>query len=143
MRRYLDHISGPLLDRIDICVEAEEMRYTDFTGTQGGESSEMIRSRVMEAVKIQRKRFAGTTIHFNSQISSRDIPRYCPLGKEEQRLMEHVYSRQHLTVRAYLKILKTARTIADLAHEERIGCDHLAEAVGYRTIDRKYWEDAL
>lgn len=140
VRRYLNHISQPLLDRIDICVEAGEPSYEELTAEAGdGDSSEVIRKRVEKAREIQSRRYEGTPFQCNSDLNEGGIRTYCPLGSEEKRMMGQAFEKLQLTGRSYARILKTARTIADLEGSERICLPHLAEAIGYRALDRKYW----
>ncbi len=138
--RYLGRVSKPLLDRIDICAEAPLMRYEELTQKEENESSAVIRERVMAALERQRHRFKGKSICYNSQILSKDIDKYCKLSCIQQKYMKEIYQKMELSARGYHKILKTARTIADLEGSESI-CDyHLNEAVCYRMQDKKYWE---
>ena len=139
IRRYLNRISGPILDRIDLGVEAARITIANLTERTQEESSALIRKRVMEAREIQKVRFKGTEIISNAEIPANRIHDYCSLGAEEQKLLEHIFITMNLSARAYHKIIKVARTIADLAHEERINMDHLSEAVCYRNMDGKYW----
>lgn len=140
IRQYLSRISGPLLDRIDMCVEAKEMSFEEITEPVEQETtSEKMRERVEKARQIQKERFAGGTCLTNAAMGPSMIETYCNLGPAEKKLMEKIYRKMDLTVRGYFKLLKVARTVADLAGEERITCDHLAEAVSYKMIDQKYW----
>lgn len=143
VRRYLARISMPILDRIDMCVEAHRVEYDDLAGTDKSESSEEIRRRVTKAVNIQKRRYEGEKFLFNSDLDTEGVKKYCPLTGEETRWMKAVYTKLGLTARSWCRILKVARTIADLSGEEQIGMEHLMEAVSYRAIDRKYWESAL
>ena len=143
VRNYLNHVSRPLLDRIDVCVEVAPVKFEELQRTEPAESSEAIRERVWAAQKVQERRFAGESFSFNSAIPASRIEEYCTLGKAEKELMEQVYRRMGLSARGYHKILKVARTIADLDGEERIHTRHLSEAVGYRTIEQKFWEGSL
>ena len=140
VKRYLSRVSGPVLDRMDICVEALPMGFSDITAGGGEESSEKIRERVMAARERQERRFAGTSLHFNADMGARDVERYCRLEEGELRYMERMFSCMQLSARAYHRILKVARTIADLADCDRIMEIHLAEAICYRQSDRKYWQ---
>lgn len=134
VRNYVSKISGPLLDRIDICAEASKVNIEQLSGTnrEMGESSERIRERVLAARRIQEQRFLGTSLCFNAQLSGKAITKYCFLGESEQRMMEQIFKRMNLSARAYHKILKVARTIADLDDSEVILERHLGEASGYR-----------
>ena len=137
--KYLSRISHPFLDRIDLCVEASRIRYDDLTENHSGESSAVIRERVCRAREIQKERYKETDIKINAMLKSDDLKRFCVLGKEENELMERAYSVMGLTARAYHRVLKTARTIADMDGKRMISVKHLREALGYRMIDRKYW----
>lgn len=137
---YLSRISRPFLDRIDLCVEASRVEYRYLADERKGENSAMIRKRVCRAREIQKKRYDGTKITGNSMLGGKDIQKYCALGEEERVLMEQIFTVMGLTARAYHRIIKTARTIADLEGEERIREKHLKEAVGYRVVDEKYWQ---
>ena len=143
IRSYLSRISMPLLDRIDMCVEAQRVSYEELTTHGKGESSAKIRERVMAARTIQQERYRETGFRFNADLDAEAVRRYCELGEDSRKMMERVYESMHLTARSYNRILKTARTIADLEGEPRIRMEHLAEAVSYRAVDRKYWENAL
>ena len=141
VEQYIKKISQPLLDRIDICVEAKRVDYYELTEEKGqAESSATIRKRVEHAFSIQRARFAGTDICYNSRIPAAQIPLYCRLGELEQRYMEKMYKKLNLTARTYHKILKVARTVADLDGQADIMIRHLNEAVCYRNVDKKFWE---
>ena len=143
VKAYLSRISMPLLDRIDMCVEAHRVKYEELTTVSCEESSGKIRERVMAARVIQQERYRGTRYRFNADLDSEAVQKYCVLDRECRKLMRNVYENMHLTARSYTRILKTARTIADLAGGKEIGMDHLMEAVSYRAVDRKYWENAL
>ena len=144
VRRYLSRVSMPLLDRIVMCVEARRVKYEELTAQTGGEeSSAKIRERVMAARAIQQDRYRGTEYRFNSDLDAEAIQKYCEMNVESRKMMSSVYEGMHLTARSYNRILKTARTIADLAEESEIRSEHLAEAVSYRAVDRKYWDRAL
>ena len=138
IQAYLSKISQPLLDRIDICVEAERVAYEDLQGARE-ESSKDIRERVIMARERQKERYKGEGITTNSQLNAEKIKRYCILGSEEEKMMRQAFEKLNLTARMYHKILCVARTIADLAGEEKIGLAHLREEIGYRTLDKKYW----
>jgi len=140
VQRYLGHISGPIIDRIDICVETPKVSFHELLGaTEKNESSDVIRQRVMKARKIQEKRYAGIGYRFNAELTPGDIRRFCTLGFKEQQFMEKIFETMKLSARAYHKVLKVARTIADLAGEEKINEIHLSEAVCYRSADQKYF----
>ncbi|MCI9281975.1 MAG: YifB family Mg chelatase-like AAA ATPase [Lachnospiraceae bacterium] len=140
VRRYLSRISRPLLERIDICVETSPVSYEDIRGKAvENESSLAIRERIERAGEIQRKRFAGSTIFFNSEMGNRQVERYCQLREEEEALLERAFKEKHLSARGYHKILKVARTIADLEGSKQINKIHLCEAISYRDLEEKYW----
>ncbi len=130
--RYASKISGPLMDRIDIHVEVPAVRWQDLDSCRRGDSSETIRKRVEAAREIQMARFQGTGCRCNGQMSSSAIKEFCPLGTKERAFMEKISGRFSLSARAMVRILKVARTIADLEGERDIGVSHLAEAVQYR-----------
>src|SRR5437763_5516824 len=141
IQRYVGRISGPLLDRIDIHVDVPAVRFKDLTGTDppGAESSADIRARVERARERQRNRFRGEGIFSNAQMSPRQIRRYCPIDAESETMLERAMARLGLSARAYDRILKVSRTIADLNESDEIKSDHVAEAVHYRSLDRTYW----
>jgi len=134
--RYRSRISGPLLDRIDLHIEVPPLKYRELAGEGGGEPSAVIRERVRRAHQIQQERFKKTKIFYNAHMTSRHLKRYCQVGEEGQRLLEAAMERLGLSARAYDRILKVARTIADLAGSEAIHPEHLAEAIQYRSLDR-------
>jgi len=138
IHRYLSRISGPLLDRIDIHIEVPPLPPSSLMEGRGVSSKEM-RERVKRARSIQRERYKGRKIFTNAQMSNRDVEKYCQLGKEERELLEMAISNLKLSGRAYHKVLKVARTIADLEGEEKIRTPHLAEAIQYRALDREIW----
>ena len=137
--QYLHRISRPLLDRIDICVETSRVEYRELAGNEGNESSAAIRARVEEAHRRQRERYGNRGWNFNSGIPSSAIKKFCPLGSREMEIMETAFERLGLSARAYHRIIKVARTIADLEGEQRIREHHLLEAIGYRSLDLKFW----
>lgn len=137
--QYLHRISRPLLDRIDICAETSRVEYRELTGNCENESSADIRIRVEAAQKIQKERYLDLGWQFNSQLSVSAIRSFCLLGPEETRVMELAFEKLELSARAYHRILKVARTIADLEGEKRIRTDHLLEAIGYRSLDQRFW----
>ncbi|WP_058485144.1 YifB family Mg chelatase-like AAA ATPase [Defluviitalea phaphyphila] len=139
VKKYLSKISGPLLDRLDIHVEASPVKYDDLDVKEKSESSASIKKRVLQAQKIQQERYKNESIYFNAQLSASQIDKYCVLGKEERDLLKNAFEKLNLSARAYHRILKVSRTIADLEGEEKIGLQHLSEAIQYRSLDRKYW----
>jgi len=138
--RYLGRISQPLLDRIDMCVEVNPLSYHDLTAREENESSGDIRKRVCAAWQRQRERLAGSGIYFNSRIPAGQLPGLCGLGSDEEEYLRGIYENIHLTARSYHRLLRVARTVADLDGSADVKTTHLAEAVCYRSLDRKYWE---
>lgn len=139
IERYLQKVSGPLLDRIDLHVEVLPVDYEEISSVRGGESSADIRARVCAARALQQQRFAGTGIFCNAQIPPKLLRKVCRCTPEAQEMLKEAFDVLGLSARAYDRLLKTARTIADLAGEELIGADAIGEAIQYRTLDRKYW----
>ena len=139
--RYLGKISGPLLDRMDICVEAQAVTYEEMEGKAENESSASIRARVEAARAIQRERFKGLSIRCNGEMGGGQIRRFCPLNKEESEFMEHIFFSLGISIRMYGKILKVARTAADLDGREQILTKDLSEAVSYVRIRQRYWKN--
>ncbi len=141
VRRYLSRVSGPILDRIDICVEVEPLKFQDIMEKPAGESSAQIRERVLYARKMQAERFQGTNLRFNTDMGTADVEKYCGLGEKERNYMERMFSIMHLSARGCHRILKVARTIADLEGSNGIREEHLAEAICYRyNGGRDIWE---
>jgi len=140
VQRYRSKISGPLLDRIDIHVEVPRVDFKTLTSTKPGERSASIRERVNRARRIQQERFRGRANPTNSGMRPSDIRRHCPLDDASRRLLRAAFNSLGLSARAHDRILKVARTIADLAGEEKIREEHMAEAIQYRVLDRKFWE---
>ncbi len=138
VRKYMGRVSGPILDRVDLCVELQAVEYKNLMGEKQLEDSAVVRGRVERARERQRLRFQGTGYRFNGDIEASAIEKYCGLGSEEQNCMEQLYSALQLSARAYHRILKVARTIADLAGDEHIGTEHLMEASFYRP-SLEYW----
>lgn len=140
VQKYLNKISGPLLDRIDIHVEVVPVPFRDMDSVVKGEHSELIRQRVINARQVQQERFTeDPKVHANAQMSSKQLQIYCQLTPEGRQLLKNAMERLSLSARAYDRILKVARTIADLASSEKIENDHLAEAINYRSLDRDNW----
>lgn len=137
--RYLHKISGPVLDRMDIVAEAKKVDIAELNNENAGESSEEMRRRIMRAREMQQKRFQGTSLSFNADMGPAQVRKYCPLGEKEQQMMQQLFSSMNLSARAYHKIIKVARTIADLDESREIERRHLAEAACYRRTDSKYW----
>ena len=136
--RYYAKISGPLLDRVDIQVEVPAVKYRDIRTRGAGESSEVVRARVDSARERQRRRFEGLGIFANGQMGPREVKRFCSVTDDSERLMEMAVTKLGFSARAYDRVLKVARTIADLAGEEGITASHVAEAIQYRAMDRYY-----
>ncbi|MEG1699092.1 MAG: YifB family Mg chelatase-like AAA ATPase [Oscillospiraceae bacterium] len=137
--RYLQRISGPLLDRIDLHVEVLPVDYEDIASEENGECSADIAVRVAAARAVQLKRFAGTNVACNAQIPSAMLRRICRLSKDANKLLKLAFERMGLSARAYDRVLKVSRTIADLDGSDIIETQHVSEAVQYRNMDRKYW----
>lgn len=138
VKKYMGRISGPILDRMDLCVELQPVELNSMRRKDAGESSLKMRSEVIRARRRQEKRFSGTKYRFNADISAADIEEYCHLGKEEQKCMEQLYEGLMLSARTYHRILKVARTIADLDDKDEIEAGHLLEAACFRP-SREYW----
>jgi magnesium chelatase family protein len=139
IQRYVSKISGPLLDRVDIHIDMPAVKYGELRQDTGGETSEQIRERVVRARDLQVGRYQGEKIYCNAQMSSRQIRKYCNISAECERLLESAMTRLGLSARAHDRILKVARTIADLDEAESIGTVHISEAIQYRSLDRSYW----
>ena len=138
--RYMRKISGPLLDRIDIQIEVTPVKYQKLEGQNLSESSEEIKKRVDKARKIQQIRYRDHGIYSNSELTPTLIEQYCKLDSKCKMLLQNAFEKLGLSARAHARILKVARTIADLDAKEEIQTKHLAEAIGYRSLDRKYWK---
>jgi magnesium chelatase family protein len=136
--RYRSKISGPLLDRIDLHVDVPAVSVRDLSGRPSGETSAVVRKRVIRAREIQQHRFEGTLTRANGQMSLKQIRAHCRLDPTGESLLERAIERLGLSARAYARILKVSRTIADLAGETDIASAHVAEAIGYRSLDRTY-----
>ncbi|MDP2058585.1 MAG: YifB family Mg chelatase-like AAA ATPase [Flavobacteriaceae bacterium] len=140
MQRYMSKISGPLLDRIDIHIEVTPVPFEKLSEDRRGESSVEIRKRVIDARKIQTARFESIgNVHYNAQMSTKHIRKYCVLDDPSKQLLKTAMERLNLSARAYDRILKVARTIADLEQTENIVSAHIAEAIQYRSLDREGW----
>ena len=137
---YLNRVSGPLLDRFDLHIEAAPVTFDDLSTTRQEESSAEIRKRVVAARAIQTARYAGTGITCNARITPDKLAQFCPMTDRAKARLKAVFEKLGLSARAYDRLLKVARTSADLRGEEVIGEAHIAEAVQYRTLDRKYWQ---
>lgn len=139
IRRYLDRVSGPLLDRIDIQFEVDAVPVKEISQASPAESSREVGLRVKMAREIQQARYQGEDIHCNAQLHASLLKKYCPLSTEASAVLHMAVDRLGMSMRAYGRVLKVARTIADLANEEHIQTDHVAEAIQYRELDAKYW----
>lgn len=137
--RYLGKISFPLLDRIDIHFEVQPVKYDELKNTSKADTSEMIRDRVNVAKKIQIERFKRDKIYSNSQIGNKDMKKYCCLKKSSEDIMEMAFKKYKFSARTYNKIIKMARTIADLDAKSDIEDNHILESIRYRTLNNKYW----
>ena len=138
--RYLSKVSGPLLDRIDIQIEVTPVDYDEITSKNyTGESSENIRERVVAARLIQETRFKNNELHSNAQMQPKHLREYCELDGASTNMLKTAMEKLQLSGRAYDRILKVARTIADLAQSENIKAEHIAEAIQYRNLDRENW----
>ncbi len=140
MQRYLSKISGPLLDRIDIHIEVTPVPFEKLSEDRKGESSVEIRKRVTKARELQTKRFEELeNVHYNAQMNTKQIREYCKLDEASKSLLKNAMERLNLSARAYDRILKVARTIADLANETELNGNHISEAIQYRSLDREGW----
>lgn len=139
VHRYMAHISGPLMDRIDIHIEVVPVSIAEMSTTERGEPSSEIRRRVVAARDIQRQRFEGLDIHCNAMMNSSMLRKFAPLDRACSELLELAMARLNLSARAYDRIIKVARTIADLEAKPNIEPQHISEAIGYRSLDRENW----
>jgi magnesium chelatase family protein len=140
MQRYLGKVSGPLLDRIDLHIVVTPVPFENLADDRKGESSLEIRQRVTAARVLQTQRFEGlANVHYNAQMNSRQIRKYCKLDDASMELLKNAMERLNLSARAYDRILKVARTIADLENVPDIKGDHISEAIQYRSLDREGW----
>lgn len=141
IKKYINKISGPLLDRIDIQIEVESINYSKFSSNRPQETSAQIQNRVNNARQIQLQRYKFDSIYSNEQLTPRLIEKYCKLDSCCKKMLQDAFERLDLSARAYHRILKVARTIADLDCSQNIQAAHLAEAIQYRSLDRKYWNN--
>ncbi|HEY0550471.1 MAG TPA: ATP-binding protein, partial [Verrucomicrobiae bacterium] len=139
IQNYLGRISGPLLDRIDLHVEVPLMKFREISGGANGESSAQIRERVIVARERQQKRFAGTRVTCNARMGTKELKKFCALDEASNELLKFAMSDLKLSARAYDRILKVARTMADLAGHEDLRSEHVSEAIQYRSLDRQLW----
>src|SRR5690606_20209061 len=140
VQRYLSKISGPLLDRIDLHVEVTPIEFNELSSSRKAESSKSIRERVIKARERQAQRFSGNEkVYCNAQMSSRMVREVCQIDESGQQLLKRAMERLSLSARAYDRILKVARTIADMEDSADINNQHLAEAIQFRSLDRENW----
>ena len=139
VHRYLGSVSGPLMDRINLHVEVRPVSREEMSSNEVEESSAAVRERVMRAREVQAKRFQGLGIYTNTMMSSAMLRRFCALSAASRRLLDAAMERLQLSARAYDRIIKVARTIADLEGKEDIEPQHISEAIGYRSLDRESW----
>lgn len=139
IRRYLDRVSGPLLDRIDIQIEVDAVPVKEISTGGAGESSAVVGERVRRAREIQQQRYVADGIHCNAQLDARLSRKHCPMTDEASAVLHLAVERMGMSMRAYGRVIKVARTIADLAGSEVIQMEHVAEAIQYRELDGKYW----
>ena len=140
MQRYMNKLSGPLLDRIDIHIEVQKVEFEQLTEKRKGESSLAIRERVLKAREVQAQRYKNLNINYNAQMGPKEIEKYCELDDVSKNLIKNAMERLNLSARAYDRILKVARTIADLESYENINASHISEAIQYRSLDRDFWK---
>jgi magnesium chelatase family protein len=140
MQRYLSKISGPLLDRIDIHIEVTPVPFEKLSEERKGEGSVAIRKRVTAAREIQTQRFSEMeNVHYNAQMNTKHIRKYCKMDDTSKELLKNAMERLNLSARAYDRILKVARTIADLENATDVTGSHIGEAIQYRSLDREGW----
>jgi magnesium chelatase family protein len=140
IQKYLSRISGPLFDRIDIHIEVPAVNFKELSSDRAGEKSEVIRARVVFARRRQLERFkSDKRVFSNSDMNSKALKKYCPLSEDCRNLLKNAIDKLGLSARAYDRIIKVARTIADLEAEEDIKAPHIAEAIQYRSLDRNLW----
>lgn len=139
IKKYISKISGPLLDRIDLHIEVENVEYTKLENQVKLETSDEIRERVNKARNRQIERYKKYKIYSNAELTPNLIEKYCKIDDKSKELLEKAFKNLGLSARGYNKILKIARTIADLEEKEKIEISHIAEAIQYRNLDRKYW----
>lgn len=141
IERYMGKVSGPLLDRIDIQIEVSPVKYQNLNSNKQVETSMQIRERVNKARLIQIERYKNYHIYSNSELTPKLVEKYCVLDEKGQKILQSAFEKLGLSARAYGRILKVARTIADLEGTENIESKHVAEAIQYRSLDRKYWKN--
>lgn len=139
MQRYMSKLSGPLLDRIDIHIEVQKVEFEQLADKKKGEKSNEIRDRVLQARDIQSKRYKDSSIHYNAQMGPKEIEKFCELDETSKNLIKIAMEKLNLSARAYDRILKVSRTIADLELAENLSSSHISEAIQYRSLDREFW----
>ena len=140
MQRYRQRISGPLLDRIDLHIEVPAVEYRDVASERAEENSAAIRERIIRARQLQQKRFRNDAkVNCNARMATRHLKEHCKLNQDSQELIRVAMNELHLSARAYDRILKVSRTIADLDGKSDISPEHVSEAIQYRTFDRTLW----
>jgi magnesium chelatase family protein len=139
IQNYLGRVSGPLLDRIDLHVEVPQVKFREMSGEQSGESSAQIRERVVTARKRQQARFTGSRITCNARMGTRELKKFCTLDDATAELLKFAMTDLNFSARAYDRILKVARTIADLAGSDTLRSEHVSEAIQFRSLDRQLW----
>ena len=139
IKKYMNRISGPLLDRMDIHIEVNKVKYSQLEQKSKNETSKEIRKRVNRARQIQLERYQKYHIFSNSELTPKLIEKFCQLDTESKQILETAFHKLNLSARGYNKILKVARTIADLEECEKIQQKHIAEAIQYRSLDKEYW----
>lgn len=141
IHKYLAKLSGPLMDRIDMHIEVDNVKFGDLNSDTLEESSEDVKARVDKARQIQLDRYKNSKNYSNSKMNDVQLKKYCKLDKDSEETLRLAFDSFGLSARAYSRILKVARTIADLDGKENIELDHLMEAISYRTLDKKYWNN--
>ncbi len=139
IQKYISKISGPLLDRIDIQIEAKAVSYKNIVAKESNTSSKELKDIVLRTIEIQNQRYKDESFNYNSDLTAREIPKYCVLTPDVEQFLQKALEKLNLSFRAYHKILKVSRTIADIDMSENIQMQHIAEAIQYRNLDRKYW----
>ena len=139
MQRYMNKLSGPLLDRIDIHVEVQKVEFEQLADKRKGEQSDEIRTRVLKAREMQTQRYKGSSINYNAQMGPKEIENFCELDETSKNLIKIAMEKLNLSARAYDRILKVSRTIADLELTEKLNSSHISEAIQYRSLDREFW----
>lgn len=139
IRKYLSRVSGPLLDRIDIQIEMPSLSYDEIANKPAGETSAVIRERIMKAREFSQERNGSVGIHNNAQMTSSQIRKFCNMNDDAKKILKAAFDKLGLSARGYDRILRVARTVADLQGSEQITDYHIAQAVNMRSLDRKYW----